>query len=82
MVQTEETVMLVKALQRCADHFGMPLGMLLGAVEELHECLPSVIQSGDLVDFKILDVVEKDPVTLSLHGEHHHQCPWWNHWLV
>ena len=67
VVQAKETVVLTKTLQRCTAHSGMPLGVLCGAVQELHECLTSMIQSGDLIDLEMLDVA-KDPVAPSSKG--------------
>ena len=62
VVQAEETVALAQVLQRCTVHSGMPQGVLCGAVQGLHECLASVIQSGNMFDLKKLDMAEKDPV--------------------
>ena len=62
MVCAEQTVAMTKALQRCAVCSGMSLGVLCKAVQELHECLTSVIQNGNLVDLRILNMAEKDPV--------------------
>ena len=66
----------------CAVHSGMPLGMFCRVVQELHRCLTSMIESSDPVDLKMLDVAKRDPRALPLKGEHHHQCPGWNLWLV
>ena len=68
VVQAEETVALAKALQRSTVHSGMPLRVLCGAVQELQECLTYVIQSGDLFNLEMLDVAEKDPMTLTPEG--------------
>ena len=38
------------------------------AVQELHECLTSIIQSGDMLDLKKLDVAEKDPTAPTSEG--------------
>ena len=62
VVWAEETVALAKALKRCAVHSGMPPGVLWRVVQELCECLTSVIQSGNLVDLEMLDMAEKDPM--------------------
>ena len=40
----------------------MPPGVLCRAVQELHRCLASVIQNGDMDDLKMLDMAEKDPM--------------------
>ena len=61
-------VALAMALQRCAIHSRTPLGMFCGAVQELHRCLASVIESGNLVDLKMLDVAEKDPMAPTSTG--------------
>ena len=61
-VQHEEMVALAMAIQRCAVHSRMPPGMLCRAVQELHRCLAPMIESGDQVDLKMLDVARRDPV--------------------
>ena len=68
MVWAEETEALAKALQRCAVHSGMPLGVPCTAVQELCGCLTSMIQSGNMVDLEMLDVAEKDPVAPASEG--------------
>ena len=68
VVWAEETVVLAKALQRCAVCSGMPLGMLCGAVQELHQSITSMIQIGNLPDLEILDVAEKDHVAPTFEG--------------
>ena len=68
MVQAEETVPLAKALQRCAVYSGIPLSVLCRAVQELYECLPSMIQSGNVVDLEMLDVAEKGHVAPASEG--------------
>ena len=44
----------------------MPPGVLCRVVQELCECLTSVIQSGDLLDLEMLGVAEKDLMGLHL----------------
>ena len=68
VVWAEETVALAKALQRCAVCSRMPLGVLCGAVQELHNCFTSVVQSGDIFDLEMLDVAEKDPMAPASEG--------------
>ena len=68
MVWAEETVALAKVLQRCTVHSWMPLVVLCRAVQELHECLASVIQSSNPLDLGMLDVAEKDPVPPASEG--------------
>ena len=63
MVRWKETVVLALVLQRCAIWSGMPLGVLCRAVQELHRCLTPVLESGNLLDLTMLDVVEKNPMT-------------------
>ena len=46
----------------------MPLGMLCGAVQRLCRCLTSVIESGNWVDLKMLDVAERDPLAPTSRG--------------
>ena len=41
----------------------------------------SMIQSGDLLDLKML-VVTEDPVAPPMKGEHHCQCSGQTHWSV
>ena len=43
----------------------MPLGVLCGVVQELHQCLAPLIEEGCLLKLEMLDVVEKDPVAPS-----------------
>ena len=50
-------------------------GVLCGAVQELHECLASMIQSSNLLDLEMLDVAEKDPVAPTSEGRAPCQCP-------
>ena len=38
-VRREEMIALAIALQGCMVQLGMPLGVLCGAVQELHQCL-------------------------------------------
>ena len=57
---------LAKVLQRCTVHSGMSPWALCRVVQELCECLTSVIQSGDLLDLEMLDVAEKDLMGLHL----------------
>ena len=57
---------LAWALQRCTVQSGMPPGMLCGAVQELCRFLTPLLKKGDLLSFTILDVVEKDPITLPV----------------
>ena len=64
VVQHEVMVALAMALQRCTIHSGTSSGMLCRAVQELHGCLASVIENGDLVDLKMLDMVERDPMVI------------------
>ena len=68
VVRAEETVALGKALQRCDVHSGVPMKVLCRAVLELHECLASIIQSGNLLDLEMLDVAEKDPLAPASEG--------------
>ena len=68
MVQAKVTVALAKALKRFTVHSRMPLGVLYRAVQELHECLASVIQSSNLLDLEMLDVAEKDPMAPTSEG--------------
>ena len=56
------------ALQRCAVHSGTPLGMLCRAVQELHRCLTSVIESGDLINLKDVRCGLKDPMAPASKG--------------
>ena len=42
--------------------------MLYRAVQELCECLTSVIASGDLGNLKMLDVAERDPMAPTARG--------------
>ena len=56
-------VALANALQRCTIHSGMPLDMLCGAIKELHGCLASVVESGDVVNPEMLNVAERDPTS-------------------
>ena len=68
MVWAKKTVGLAKALQRCTVHSRMPPGVFCGALQELHECLASVIQSSNLLDLEMLDVAEKDHVAPASEG--------------
>ena len=61
-VRKEETVTLAMALQSCTVQSGMPLGVLCGAVQELHQCLAPLKEEGCLLKFEMLDVAEKDPM--------------------
>ena len=68
MVQAEETVPLGKALQRCTVHSRIPLGVLCGAVQELHECLTPIVERGDQFDLHMLGpqrphLGREDPIT-------------------
>ena len=67
---------LIKDLERCAVHSRMPLGVLCRAVQELHECLVSVVQSSDLLDLGMLDVAEKDPMVPTSEGRSPSPIPW------
>ena len=62
MVWAEETIALAKALQSCAICCRIPLGVLCGAMQEHHEYLASIIQSGNFLDLGMLNVAEKDSV--------------------
>ena len=55
-------------LQRCTVCSGLPPEMLCTAVQELHMCLTSMIESGNLVDLEMLDMAEGDPVTPTSRG--------------
>ena len=68
MVWGKETVPLAKALQRCAVHLRKPPGALCRVVRELHECLTSVVQSGNMLDLEMMDVAEKDHVAPTSEG--------------
>ena len=68
VVQYKEMVALAMALKRCAIHPRMSPGMLCGVVQELCRCLTSVVQSGDLVNLKMLDVAENNPVASASEG--------------
>ena len=59
------------ALQKCAVFSRMLPEILCRAVQELPRCPTSVIESGNLVDLKMLDVAKKDPMAPPLKGEHH-----------
>ena len=50
------------ALQSCAVWSGMPLGVLCGAVQELHQCLAPILEADSLLNLERLDIAEKDPV--------------------
>ena len=56
------------ALQRCTIHSKMPPQMLCRAVQELCRCLTSMIESGDLVNLKMLDVAKRNPVAPASKG--------------
>ena len=68
MVWAKETVALSKLLQRCAVHSGMPPGVLSGVVQEHHECLTSMVQSGNMLDLEMLDVAKKYPLAPTSEG--------------
>ena len=68
VVQHKEMVALAMALQSCTIHPGTPLGMLCRVVQELHRCLTSMIESGDLIDLKMLDVAKRDPMAPTSEG--------------
>ena len=55
-------VVLDMALQRCAVHSRMPPGVLCRAVQELHRCLTTMIESGDQFDLNMLDEARRDPM--------------------
>ena len=57
-------VALAMAFQRCAIHSRTPPRMLCRAVPELCSCLTPLLNSGDLLNLNMLDMVIKDPVTL------------------
>ena len=67
-MQHKEMVALAMAFQRCAICSKTPLGMLCRAVQELHRCVTSIIESGDLVDLRMLDVAKRDPVASTSRG--------------
>ena len=50
------------ALQSCTVQLGMPLRVLCGAVQEVHQYLAPLIEEDYLLKLELLDVVEKDPV--------------------
>ena len=52
-----------------------PPGMLCRAVQELCRCLTSVIESGDLVNLRMLDMAENDPMALTSKGRAPSQMP-------
>ena len=62
-------VALVQALQWCAIQSGTPPGVLCGSVQELCRCLAPLLKRGNLLDITMLNVVEKDPVTLPIPTE-------------
>ena len=62
-VREEETVALAMVLQSCTVQSGMPQGVLCGVVQELCQCLAPLIEDDGLLNMKMLDVAEKDPVT-------------------
>ena len=64
----EETVALANAVQRCIVHSGMPPGVLCRVVQELHECLTSMVQSGNMLHLEMLDVAEKESVAPASEG--------------
>ena len=66
VVWVEETVALVKVLQRCAVHPGMPPGVLCRAVQELCRCLNHVVERGDQFNLQMLDMAERDPKAPTL----------------
>ena len=70
------------ALQRCTVCSGTPPGMLCRAVQELCRCLTSMIESGDLVNLKMLDVARRNPISSPLKGIYHHWHPGQNHQLL
>ena len=55
-------------LQRYTIHSATPPGMLCRAVQECHEYLTSMIESGNLVSLEMLDVAEKDPMVPASPG--------------
>ena len=63
VVQCKEMVALAMALQRCAVYFGMSLGMLCRVIQVLCGCPISIIGSGYLIDFEMLDVARMDPLS-------------------
>ena len=62
-------MVLAQALQQCTIQSAMPPGMLYGAVQEFHRCLAPLLKKGEMLDLTMLDVAEKDPVTLSVPTE-------------
>ena len=40
----------------------MPLGVLCGVVQKLHQCLALFLEGDSLLNLKMLDVARKDPV--------------------
>ena len=62
-VQCKEMVVLDMALQRCAIQSRTPPRVLCGAVQELCRCLTPLLQRGNLLDLKMLDVARKDSMT-------------------
>ena len=57
---------LAKALQRCAVHSGLPLGVLCRAVWEIPECLIPIVERGDQFNLQMLDIAEGDPKVPTL----------------
>ena len=49
-------------LQSCAEWSRIPPGVLCGVVQELCQCLVPFIEDDGLLNLKILDVAEKDPM--------------------
>ena len=68
MVWREETVMLVVVLQWYVIQAGAPLDVYCGAIQELHKCLVSVVEEGDLFKMakEIQEGVEKDPMVATI----------------
>ena len=81
-VWCEEMVALAMALQRCAICSGLPPGMLCRAVQELCWCLTPVIESGNLIDFEMLDVARRDPMASTSAGSTPLPTPRVSNWSV
>ena len=53
-------ITLAVALQSCAVQLGMPLGVLCGVVQGLHQCPAPLLEGDYLLNLEMLVVAEKE----------------------
>ena len=85
-VRCDKTVALLWTLWLCAILSGIPLGILCGAVQDLHRCLIPLIERDNLLDVSMLEAVEEElatsPNAAEDAGLQHKEPGSWQEWVT